>query len=143
RVNVPCLGNCPRATQHSRLGGSLFSPRHQLFPIEERSAAVAGRSSFMKAPAAAPRFHRFENPSFQDSKFFSVPESDRAPWCIRSKTICRFASGCRRKYSVSGPWPGFAARRQRADGHVAKGRSRLHEQRESAHQGSANNDRTV
>jgi len=46
----PCLGNRPAGkTAFAAQGQSLSpsSPRHQLFPIEERSAAVAGRSSFV------------------------------------------------------------------------------------------------
>jgi hypothetical protein len=43
----PCLGNRPAGNTAFVAQGQSFSPRHQLFPIEERSAAVAGRSSFL------------------------------------------------------------------------------------------------
>ncbi len=43
----PCLGDRPAGNTAFVAQGQSFSPRHQLFPIEERSAAVAGRSSFV------------------------------------------------------------------------------------------------
>ncbi len=77
----PCLGDRPAGNTAFVAQGQSFSPRHQLFPIEERSAAVAGRSSF--TPPV------FSTPQTQETKRGAACGFAPAPWLPGAKRPIR------------------------------------------------------
>src|SRR5438094_4289110 len=111
----PCLGDRLTGGTALRLGSSLYHPRHQLFPIEERSAAVAGRSSLMSRQAPTPLFPGSQNTSNRGSTFSFERANSPGLSCARNTTICRFGSDCPHRWLESGPRPDLAADKERAD----------------------------